>query len=123
MAQSILFENKTYSDDDVKDIALCRKIWQVLDKHYQGHPWMVGADHRAGTVTIQLAYNDKVDWRFSRMGWILHINKLETPEELKKVMRAGGDMLERFNLKRDAATENSRQYAKSNGLIKDGVMM
>lgn len=120
MAQ-LLFEEKGNSEQDVKDIALCKEVWEVLDKHYPGHPWMVGADHFAGTVSIQLAYEDRVEFNYSKWGYLLHIRNLNTPESMKKVMRAGGEMLERWKLARTGASQHAVGDARRNGLMKQGA--
>lgn len=124
MAQ-LLFEEKGVEGNaaqDAKDIALCKSVWEVLDKHYPGHPWMVGADHFAGVVTIQLAYEDRVEFNYSRYGFLLHIRNLDAPESMKKVMRAGGEMLERWKLARSGANQHAVGDARRNGIIREGAL-
>lgn len=123
MAQFMTESDGLNMQQDAADIALCKAVWEELEKYYPGHPWMVGADHFAGVVTIQLAYEDGKDWNFSKYGHVLHINKLITPEEFKKVRNAGGDMLERFKLFRGRAAKDAEIQARHNGIIKDGALL
>jgi hypothetical protein len=80
------------------DVALAKRITEVLMKHYPGHPWAVYVDGEHGMAHIKnmgLSGN----W-----GFMLHINFLEPdPNSLdRKVMRAGGELLERYNITRGA---------------------
>lgn len=77
------------------DAALTAAVFHKLWQCYPGHPWSVEADHEQGIVKLRLEILMKgPNW------FILHINTLKTDPTLKAVMRAGGDMLERFALGR-----------------------
>lgn len=98
------------------DEDLARAVGEDLMQHYPGHPWMVGCNHEAGTVAVQLGYID------TQMGILLHIQKLLAPGGQKLAMRAGGELLERLGLPRGAATGESAVRARAHGLIQDGAV-
>lgn len=104
-----------YGDTQSADMAMCGQVFEELQKHYPGHPWDVGANHEAGAVAIQLRYNDKLG-RPSKYGFLIHINSLLSQDGFKKVVMAGGELLERYNLARKAATEESATLALINGV-------
>lgn len=106
---------------DVADIELAKKIYDILDKYYSGHPWAVWADHRGtnGTADILLLYPNR-NGQIYKFGYKLHIARLDTPYIKKKVMVAGGELLERYGLPRARANINSALDAKNNGLDKTG---
>lgn len=102
----IKIESEGYGDDKLKDLGVGKKILDVLEKYYAGHDWFVNCSHEAGTATVQLMYEgpDEVV-RIWKYGYLLHLNKLDDMD--KKVMMAGGEVLERYNMARTAIRENS----------------
>lgn len=111
-----------HSEYDAKDITLCKQINDILQKHYPGHPWMVGCNHKAGTIHIELPYLDRLRTRFP-YGYMLHINKMVRPSVVrKKTIHAGGELLERYNLARGKATENSELDAAMHGLDRSNAV-
>lgn len=110
-------EIDTPTEHDAADLELAKKIYDILDKHYSGHPWGVWADHREknGTCDIKLFYPDAKGqiWHY---GYKLHIGKCDTPFLKKKVVKAGGELLERYGLPRERANINSALDAKNHGL-------
>lgn len=109
-----------YGSDVKAELAWCHMVTDELLKHYPGHRWFVEAGSEAGTVTIKLFYPDKLG-RVSRCGVLIHLNSLKTREGLKKIMRLGGELLERFGLPRSRAPEDARLIARDRGLIMDGA--
>ncbi len=78
------------------DLALCGRAADKLNDHYPGHLWAVhlNSDKTGGVLVIRnLAHS-------TRYGYVLHLDKLHEDPDLKKVMRAGGEILERANQKR-----------------------
>lgn len=96
------------------DIALCADVARTLEKFYPNHMWLVGADSFAGRVTVDLPYEKPV--ALKNYGYLLHLSSIQAAGAEAKVMRAGGELLERFGLTRGAATENSHAYATEHGL-------
>lgn len=111
-----------HTERDAADIIVCHQVNEILQKHYPGHLWSVGCNHEAGTVHIELPYATRVKTRFP-FGFLLYISSLKSASEMeKKVMRAGGELLERFKLERGRATKFSAMLAKENGLNTDGAL-
>lgn len=100
---------------DAADIALCGKVSEILNRHYPEHLWMVGADHQAGLIYVELPYDPII--RVYNLGFKLHITKLGNAKSMeKKVMKAGGELLERYKLKRGKASNDVLDLARENGL-------
>lgn len=94
---------------------LCIAVGETLQKAYPGYPWQVGCSVDAGTVVIDLP----VDWKplaFQRYGILLHMKSLMWQGGFKKVLHAGGEMLERMGLPREAAPRDAKLRALENGL-------
>lgn len=103
-----------YSLHDAADIALCKYVYECLEKDYPGHDWLVGANSEAGIVTIDLPYTKPYHLR--NYGYALHMSSCDAPDARTRVRHAGGELLERFGLARSGATEQSRVRALQNGL-------
>lgn len=100
-------------DVPLDDAVLAVDVYGKLADHYPGHQWRTTADHRAGVVTIQLLYQG-VERKEGLWGWVLKISQLDP--SLTAVVRAGGELLERFKLPRGAAPEDVVRRALENGL-------
>lgn len=71
---------------------LIHNIMLKLGKNFPGYDWLVSADDKTGIVDIYLPEMG------GNMAYTLHIAKLDS--NLKKVVRAGGEILERHGLSR-----------------------
>ena len=94
---------------------LCIAVGETLQKAYPGYPWQVGCSVEAGTVVIDLP----ATWKplaFRRYGVLLHMQSLMWAGGFKKVLHAGGEMLERMDLPRSAAPDDARLRALDNGI-------
>jgi len=82
-------DGHTYTAND--EILACRAS-ELLQRHYPGYVWAVNvnSEEKGGVMTIK---NFSVS---STWGMVLHIAKLDN--KLKKVVRAGGELLERAGL-------------------------
>ncbi len=69
---------------------ICAVIGDTLQKHYPGHIWLVNAEQ--GRVNIFLGM---VSGK-----WGFRINIVDLDVEGRKIIMAGGELLERFNLSR-----------------------
>lgn len=86
-----------YTSDvqDLRDISLAREIGEILNEHYPGHLWTA---YIAGGVAF--VKNLRLS---SRMGMALHLdNMTDAGVRKKKVIRAGGEFLERAHWVRGA---------------------
>jgi len=74
-------------------VTLCKNVAETLHKHYPGHAWAVRVyDEHQGVLAIQnLALSGQ--W-----GFMMKLDDIDP--DMKFVMRAGGDLLERYNLSR-----------------------
>jgi hypothetical protein len=80
---------------DPIDQAICEQVAATLIRHYPGHDWLVEADRRKGFIDIR---NISLD---GQMGCRIPMNGYASSSELDKLaMRYGGEILERFHLKR-----------------------
>lgn len=107
---------------DLADIELCQDVGAILEQHYPGHFWMVGCNHEAGTLHIELGYTEKTVKRFP-YGYLLHIHNLQNHDtRKKKVVFAGGELLERYGLKRGRANRHAFADVKAKGIDKAGMI-
>lgn len=78
------------------DMALAKAVGETLTSHYSGHSWMVVACHRTGLVKVKLPFMvDKV-W------YTIRISELASDPGLRSIIKAGGEILERFNIPRSS---------------------
>ncbi len=76
------------------DVTLTYRIAGVLERHYPGHPWMVEANTRQGVAMISIPLF------MGRHKYILHVAALASDPMLRSVVRAGGEILERYRIPR-----------------------
>lgn len=87
-------------DDDIKgqaqELEIAQRVAEVLDKHYPGHLWAVNVDIENGIATI---YNLRLSGNW---GFVLHLKQLLVNQKQADtlVMRSGGELLERYHLRR-----------------------
>ena len=77
------------------DLALTKRIAALMEFHYPGHPWQVEVSHAKGCVFISLPVVMKRNEKY-----VLHTAALRTDPGLRSVMRAAGEILERYNMPR-----------------------
>lgn len=77
------------------DTALARKVGETLQRHYADHPWLVEVDHAQGVVMISLPIIMPRNRKY-----VLHTSSLAADPGLRAVIRAGGEILERYNVPR-----------------------
>ena len=80
-----------------ENIALAKRIWEVLQFHYPGHYWVTGANHEQGIVRIEFPM-------FTMWPYILKIADLKADPGMKQVVDAGGEILERYRIPRSGFT-------------------
>jgi len=86
------------------DEMLARDAAETLNKHYPGHLWAVNvnSDPKGGIMVIK---NFAIS---STFGMTLHLAKLDPT--LKKVVMAGGELLERAKMLRGKAQGDKATY-------------
>ncbi|HKS73269.1 MAG TPA: hypothetical protein VJQ82_08730 [Terriglobales bacterium] len=112
----MIIDTESHGPTAVADIALCKMIYETLLEHYPNHPWLIGANSESGAADIKLLYTDPRNPR-TNWGYSLNLNSLVTHDERKrKIVRAGGELLERYGLARNGAREDSLLRAIEHGL-------
>lgn len=96
-------------DTSANDMLMAKEIADTLERHYKGHLWGVNVDGRTGLITIR---NLLIS---GQMGYILKIPLIYSASEfLGKVVRAGGEILERYQLSRGRFDEAQYTGLKTN---------
>ena len=106
------------------DLALGKRIMDVLEKCYANHNWLVDVNHEAGHGSVQLMYegSDR-QMRIWKYGFLFHIKNIVNDDLEKRVMRMGGEVLERYNMARRAASENDFADFFSKGVQTENMVM
>lgn len=79
---------------DLRDMDMANRIGECLNKHYPGYMWGVGVHSETGMIYVQ-NFSLSGEWGFN-----LHYSVVQEDVELKIIMRAGGEILERYRLSR-----------------------
>ena len=75
------------------DLVLARNMAETLHRHYPGHAWAVTCERGVATVRDLLLSG--------QMGFVLRVADQYSASEFERaVVRAGGEMLERYRLSR-----------------------
>lgn len=83
-----------------QDLTLSRQVGEVLEKHYPGHAWAVHADTNGGVLLIQNLALHGV-WGFQ-----LRLTDVYSDPSLRSVVNAGGELLERYRMRRGKFNED-----------------
>ena len=84
------------------DLALAKRITDVLLQHYAGHPWAVWVSHEQGVALIRNLGLKLNGVRYaSDYAMNMHLKDLVNDPTLKTVVKMGGEMLERWNIDRE----------------------
>lgn len=86
----------------INDIVMAKSMAEALHRAYPGHFWAVAVDGKAGLADVRnLALSG--NW-----GFRLKLNKIYSASAFEKdVIRAGGEILERFRLSRGRLDEDA----------------
>lgn len=96
------------------DLALCKEVCEELNRYYPEHGWLVTCRHDAGTISIDLPFEKPK--QHALYGMLLHITSLSDEVSKRKIMRAGGELLERWGIGRRRARPEDAWEAKEHGL-------
>lgn len=92
------------------DLMVAKAITRVLLAHYRGHFWVVESDSAQGIAWISIPV------LLGQYKYVFHLSEDITPD---MIVRAGGEILERFNLPRSgldvASFIAARKMAVKNG--------
>lgn len=81
---------------EVLDVEIAKRVTEVLMKHYPGYLWAANA--RGGIVDVILM-DSMSNWGFT----IKHLKSYSASALDREVVMLGGELLERYRLKRGAA--------------------
>lgn len=100
------------------DMTLGKRIMEILVAHYPLHNWGVEVNHESGHIVIRLIYKDfEGTVRVANHGVVIFIKNVQTEKALEeRVMRAGGEWLERYGMPRGKATPYAIIDAKNGKL-------
>lgn len=82
------------------DLDVAKQCAEALNKHYPGYMWGVNANNETGMVQVR-NFTLSGEWGFD-----LHMINVINDPSLKRVIQAGGEILERYKLARGAANED-----------------
>src|SRR5438128_38464 len=80
------------------EYGLSRQVFEKLWNHYPNYDWKVKVDARQGMVVIQLPFLMR-----QTLGWNFAIDKLASDPSMSIVVKGGGELLERWKLRRGRA--------------------
>ncbi len=89
---------------DICENRICSAVGQELVKHYPGWKWWVECKLRSGMVSVR---NLSLDGDY---GFYIPINKFTS--DISTVMRAGGEILERYNMERAKRKTNGTEIKR-----------
>jgi hypothetical protein len=118
------YETSGYGDSLCKDLDIGKRVLDILEQYYPLHAWFVNAMTESGYITIQLMYpGADQKMRIWRYGMLLHTGKLGASQDMqKKIMNAGGEILERYNMARGRLTANSYSEFLQKGVDTVGMV-
>jgi hypothetical protein len=96
------------------DQAVCVAVGTLLARFFPGIDWMVGADHEAGTVAIDIMCDKPIG--LANYGYLLHLSSVIGPDGPRKIRNAGGELMERLGVRRDRPDAEWRMKAHEHGL-------
>lgn len=114
-----IIKEESHGETDLKDIELCKVVAAVLMRFYPGHVWYVAAnsDSTVRMIDIKLHYPDKLGL-LPKFGYKMRLDGATDD----KIMRAGGELLERYRLARSNATPYTMIDAINNGIDTAGMV-
>lgn len=82
------------TDLGANDFVMSKNMAEKLHQHFPNHLWAVTCEGKQGIATIRnLGLSGKY-------GFVLHLSRLNNDPGMKCVLRAGGEILERFAIAR-----------------------
>lgn len=109
---------------DRAEQALCLMVGESLTQAYPGYVWNVGCTRQSGALTIKLAVPLSLrPGGFGEPGYLLYISTVIGPGGHKRVLAAGGEILERWALIRGSAKGDWVEHAWENGLDKSHMIL
>jgi len=88
------------------DVALVKRALNALKRHYPGYHWRVGIndDPTGGVMYIMNMDLNAALWGNDPYGYVLYLRSVYGDPGLKRVITAGGEILERARMSRRGNT-------------------
>lgn len=112
-----LIDDGAHPEQAMADQDVCVAVGEDLTRAFPGYLWMVGCNHTAGVIMIDLQVPKPPHLR--NYGYQLNLSTVLGPGGQKRVQEAGGELLERFGLRRTFAHGDTAEIARDHGLITD----
>lgn len=94
------FVDEGSAEKSLNDLIACKNAGDMLERHYPGWEWSVYVAD--GIMQIRAT---KLSGEY---GYVLHVDKIDN--DLKRVKNAGGEILERFGMRRGGFREQELHY-------------
>lgn len=113
---------QSYGEHELADVDTGKSLMEALSHYYPNHNWFVETRTDAGVAYIQLLYQDALGiLRRWNWGMTIHLKNLHSHESTMKYARNfGGELLERWRLKRSGASPETAQLAREH-LLDTGI--
>lgn len=105
----------------MEDQDVCIAIGETLTAAYPGYMWNVGCQHDGGVAYIMLVIPTVANNQ--SLGNLIYLSTALGPGGQKAVLRAGGEILERWGLPRSRAPSDMVQRANEHGLDQGGMVL
>lgn len=100
-ASQRFYLQQDWDDASPREELLNMNIARILEKHYPGHRWAISCKEHTGMATIK---NVSLSRHY---GYYLNLRNCQKAADLEKaVMRAGGEILERYYVERKRADQD-----------------
>lgn len=116
-----LYEAPGHGPNQRAEETLCTIVLTALNKAYPGYDFIASCNFLAGVLNLDVLCDKPIG--LQGHGYLLHLSSLMSADGERKVLNAGGEMLERFGLRRDRADAEWRQSARENGLEMGGIVL
>jgi len=94
----------------IQDYDTAKRIAETLHSHYPGHMWAVSCSAETGVANV---YNLGLSGRW---GFIIKLKDIIHDPSMKKVIMAGGEILERYRLARGRLDDAALEQLQSDSL-------
>lgn len=114
MSELSIIAGDGYGRQQQAEEALCHMALVVLNRAYPGYDFLASTNFTAGVMNLDIVCEKPLG--LQGHGFLLHLSSIMGADGERKILNAGGEMLERFGLRRDRADAEWRTQARENGL-------
>jgi hypothetical protein len=99
--------HKDHAPNATRDVMLARSLGAHLDRHYRGHYFRVEVNSEQGIARVTLP-----ELLPETFGYVIRLADLFSDPAWRVVTRAGGDLLEAFDIRRGARDSDVMRMVK-----------